>query len=196
MGFTWLTDVGCQLVIYICHKPFGSRTEYFLLRIVSNHLILTPSGSTRQTDSLKVRLHTAINIGPISYLGACYIVYSIYTYTKVTKCIREKMMLYTFIDKPLNHIHQDTKSARLIAVCKRSLTLHSVIILPPQFTKDSGIVVAVWKASWKIRNVFAQFFIRHFRICWLGAYYSPRRLANLILIIFEKTFSVVFFPCI
>ena len=27
---------------------------------------------------------------------------------------------YTFMDKPLNHIHQDTKSARSIAVCKRS----------------------------------------------------------------------------
>ena len=26
--------------------------------------------------------------------------------------------------EPLNHIHQDTKSARLIAVCKRSITLN------------------------------------------------------------------------
>ena len=50
-------------------------------------------------------------IGPISYLGACYI------RTKATKCIREKM---TFAGEPLNHIHQDTKSSRLIAVWKRS----------------------------------------------------------------------------
>ena len=27
----------------------------------------------------------------------------------------------TFVGEPLNHIHQDTKSARLIAVCKRYL---------------------------------------------------------------------------
>ena len=26
--------------------------------------------------------------------------------------------------EPLNYIHQDTKSARLIAVCKRSITLN------------------------------------------------------------------------
>ena len=29
-----------------------------------------------------------------------------------------------FVCEPLNHIHQDTKSARLIAVCKRSITLN------------------------------------------------------------------------
>ena len=39
-------------------------------------------------DLLKLRLHTAINRQPISYLGACYI------RTKVTKCNREKMTLY------------------------------------------------------------------------------------------------------
>ena len=38
--------------------------------------------------SLMLRLHTAILIGPISYLDACYI------HTKVTKCIREKIPLY------------------------------------------------------------------------------------------------------
>ena len=31
------------------------------------------------------------------------------------------MTLYFRIGEPLNHIHQDTKSARLIAVCKRTL---------------------------------------------------------------------------
>ena len=36
---------------------------------------------------LKLRLHALRLIGPISYLGACYI------YTKVTKCIREKMTM-------------------------------------------------------------------------------------------------------
>ena len=61
-----------------------------------------------------ILVYTLRLIGPISYLGACYI------QTKVTKCIREKMTLYTFMDKPLHHIRQNTKSARLIAVCKRS----------------------------------------------------------------------------
>ena len=40
--------------------------------------------------------------------------------TKVTKCIREKIRC-TFMSESLNHIDQDTKSAPLIAVCKRSL---------------------------------------------------------------------------
>ena len=40
--------------------------------------------------------------------------------TKVTKCIREKMTLYVRVGEPLNHIQQETKSARLIALCKRS----------------------------------------------------------------------------
>ena len=66
-----------------------------------------------QCDSFYV--YTLRLIRPISYLGACYI------QTKVTKCIREKITLCTFMDKPLNHIHQDTKSARLIALCKRTL---------------------------------------------------------------------------
>ena len=39
--------------------------------------------------------------------------------TKVTKCIREKMIVGVLI----NHIRQDTKSARLIAVGKRSFRL-------------------------------------------------------------------------
>ena len=29
----------------------------------------------------------------------------------------------TLVGEPLNYIHQDTKSARLIAVCKRSLSI-------------------------------------------------------------------------
>ena len=43
----------------------------------------------------------------------------------VTKCIREKMhnTACYFVGESLNHIHQDAKSARLIAVCKCSLSL-------------------------------------------------------------------------
>ena len=43
-----------------------------------------------------------------------------YIRTKVTKCIRQKIRC-TFISESLNHIHQDTKPARLITVCKHSL---------------------------------------------------------------------------
>ena len=32
-------------------------------------------------------------------------------------------MSFISMGKPLNHIHQDTKSARLIAVCKRTFTV-------------------------------------------------------------------------
>ena len=67
-------------------------------------------------------VYTLRLIGPISYLGACYI------RTKVTKCICEKMtlLMYSVLSwvnrEPLNHMHQlDTKSARLMAVCKRSI---------------------------------------------------------------------------
>ena len=30
------------------------------------------------------------------------------------------------VSEPLNHIHQDTKSSRLIAVCKRSIILNKL----------------------------------------------------------------------
>ena len=33
----------------------------------------------------------------------------------------------TFMVEPLNHIHQDTKSARLIAVCKRTFNLGDTV---------------------------------------------------------------------
>ena len=63
--------------------------------------------------SLKVRLHTAINRA--DFVSRCML----YTRTKVTKRIREKMTM-CFVSEPLNRIHQNTKSARLIAVCKHS----------------------------------------------------------------------------
>ena len=69
-----------------------------------------------------VRLYTLRLVGSISYLGGCY------RRTKVTKCICQKMTLFSAVlismCEPLNYIHQDTKSARLIAVCKRSITLN------------------------------------------------------------------------
>ena len=44
--------------------------------------------------------------------------------------------------EPLNHIHQDTKSARLIAVCKRTLKVK----VPGELTRMASI--------WRIDGVF------------------------------------------
>ena len=67
-------------------------------------------------------VYTLRLVGSISYLGGCY------RRTKVTKCICQKMTLFSAVlisvCEPLNYIHQDTKSARLIAVCRRSITLN------------------------------------------------------------------------
>ena len=64
-------------------------------------------------------VYTLRLVGSISYLGGCY------RRTKVTKCLCQKMTLFSAVlisvCEPLNHIHQDTKSSGLIAVCKRSL---------------------------------------------------------------------------
>ena len=62
-------------------------------------------------DSPLRYVYTLRLIGPIE---ACY---------THTKCICEKIdavLLWSKMGEPLNHIHQDIKSARLIAVCKRS----------------------------------------------------------------------------
>ena len=64
--------------------------------------------------SFKATFYTLRLIGPITYLGACYI------RTKVTSDAFVRKWRCTFVGEPLNHIHQDTESARLIAVCKRS----------------------------------------------------------------------------
>ena len=61
-------------------------------------------------------VYTLRLIGPISYLDACYI------HTKVTITFVRKFRC-TIVGEPLTHIHQDTKSARLIAVCERSFNL-------------------------------------------------------------------------
>ena len=50
----------------------------------------------------------------------------------------------TFVVKPLNHIHQDTKSARLIAVCKRSfysLALTLAYVQTPPDNKSGGVFI-------------------------------------------------------
>ena len=68
--------------------------------------------------SVKLRLsyvYTLRLIGPISYLGVCYI------RKKVTNAFVRKWRC-VFVCESLNHISQDTKSARLIAVCKRTFT--------------------------------------------------------------------------
>ena len=67
---------------------------------------------------LMVRLHTAINLA--DFVSWC--MSSIRK--KITKGIREGMTMY-FRGEPLHYIRQNTKSARLIAVCKRSFRVCS-----------------------------------------------------------------------
>ena len=62
-------------------------------------------------------VYTLRLIGPISYLGACYIRVRRQQNAFMRKW---RCALTAFLGEPLNHIYQDTKSARLIAVCKRS----------------------------------------------------------------------------
>ena len=64
-----------------------------------------------RVNGLKSCVYTLRLIGPVSYLGACYI----RTKVREWRC--------TFVVNLLNHIYQDTKSSRLIAVCKRTLIL-------------------------------------------------------------------------
>ena len=63
---------------------------------------------------IKVRLHTAINRA--DFVSWCML----YTYdgNKMHSWENDAVLL---LAEPLNHIHQDTKPVRLIAVCKRSL---------------------------------------------------------------------------
>ena len=69
-------------------------------------------------SSVKVRLHTAIN--RVHFISWCML----YTY----EC--NKMHSWeNDVGEALNHIDQDTKSARLIAVCKRSLNSNTIFLL-------------------------------------------------------------------
>ena len=65
-------------------------------------------------ESLKLRLHTAINRD--DFVSCCML----YTY-KSNKMHSVRKWRCAFVVNLLNHIHQDTKSDRLIAVCKRTL---------------------------------------------------------------------------
>ena len=67
--------------------------------------------AAREDCRIKLRSHTATN--RTDFVSWCML----YAHEGITKCIREKMTLY-FMGEPVNHIYQDTKSTRLIAVCK------------------------------------------------------------------------------
>ena len=62
-----------------------------------------------------LRLHTAINRADL--VSWCML----YTYKGNKMHSSENDPVLISVCEPLNHIHQDTKSARLIAVCKRTL---------------------------------------------------------------------------
>ena len=65
---------------------------------------------------IKVRLHTAISrVNLVSW-------WMLQTYKGNKMYLSENDAVLISVCEPLNYIHQDTKSARLIAVCRRSIT--------------------------------------------------------------------------
>ena len=99
-GFT-LTDLDCMWLV----------SESSAFRENSKNIQRTPISHHSYVYTLRYLIGTI----SYTYLDACYI------WTKVTKCIREKMTLYccgnlvprvfpAVVGEPLNHIHQDTKS--------------------------------------------------------------------------------------
>ena len=93
-----------------------------VLKSIGQMRFMPPDSDLRYVYTLRL-------IGPISYLGACYI------RTKVTTDAFVRKWRCTFVAEPLNHIHQDTKSAWLIAMCKRSFVPpDSDLCLPLQVT--------------------------------------------------------------
>ena len=115
---------------YKNYLPKGAGNEYLTgvkheAKRTSSKGRVTATSLTSEDRSRRVKRDKIINQKPYNKCLRTRI------YTKVTKCIREKIPLYfcglNHIQKiplyfcTLNHIHQDTKSDRLIAVCKRSL---------------------------------------------------------------------------
>ena len=94
----------------------GERDHYRQTSRFRERKVARKPGMLPQTKRKTV--YTLRLIAPISYLGACYI----YVLPRQQNAFVRKWR-YTFVGEPLNHIHQDTKSARLIAVCKRSFIL-------------------------------------------------------------------------
>ena len=95
------------------------------------------------SSCLKLRLHTAINRA--DFVSWCMLY--IYIYTKVTKCIREKM---TMCFREWIHIHQDAKSARFIAVCKRSFRMVGMRNIQYWFT---GKIILMLSVYWFLRYI-------------------------------------------
>ena len=60
-----------------------------------------------------------------------------------------------FVSEPLNHIHQDTKSARLIALCKHTLNILWVVT----DTEPKGICTAKIVTFWKLMKKSSVFCI-------------------------------------
>ena len=79
--------------MHICYFNKGKRLLTLRLKLRLN-TVGTKGNPPKVTNTnsvdciYSVHLYTLQLIGPISYLGACYI------RTKVTKCIREKMTMY------------------------------------------------------------------------------------------------------
>ena len=71
-----------------------------------------------ELESCIMRLHTAISwVDFVSW-------WMLQTYKGNKMHLSENDAVLISVCEPLNYIHQDTKSARLIAVCRRSITLN------------------------------------------------------------------------
>ena len=89
-------------------------TPFYTLRHRDNLFSTFP----KRRNSVKLRLHTAISLGQISYRGE--LMWFNGSPTKVHRRFLTNAFCYL---RTLYNMYQDTKSARLIAVCKRSFKM-------------------------------------------------------------------------
>ena len=97
---------------YVYVRVLNTR-QWMSLRVLSTPYVYVRKKNASLENSLKLRLHTAINRA--DFVSWCML----YTY-EGNKMHSWENSAVAFVVEPLNHIHQDTKSARLIAVCKRT----------------------------------------------------------------------------
>ena len=106
---------GCAMVEMSDHVSCNT-----IIQNLSGFKIMDSELKFRLECCLKLRLHTAINWA--DFVSWCMLYtnegYKMHPWENDAV----KYTTYTFMDKPLKHIDQDTKWTRLIAVCKRTFT--------------------------------------------------------------------------
>ena len=92
---------------------------------------------SRESDVWLRYVYTLRLIGPISYPDECEWFTNKSTVEFSHKCILLPSYVY--------NMHQDTKSARLIAVCKRSFNLYSVVLFSITVTSELELASLGWE---------------------------------------------------